>query len=114
MIYGGADVFVFPSFYEGFGLPPLEAMSCGIPVITSNVGSLPEVVGNGALFIDPRDESDLCQKLISVLFDAELRRNLIIRGQEQVKKFSWQHTARETLALYRELWIKENKKGVNL
>lgn len=103
-IYSGAALFVFPSLYEGFGLPPLEAMACGTPVITSNVSSLPEVVGNAAILIDPYNIEELADAIYRVLSDANLRSEMINKGLSQVKKFSWERCARETLRVYEEVY----------
>ena len=96
-LYSLADLFVYPSFYEGFGFPPLEAMACGTPVITSNVSSLPEAVGNAAITINPYNLDELYRAMEMVLTDENLKNNLIKKGHEQAKKFSWQKCARETL-----------------
>ncbi len=101
-IYAGAEAFCYPSLYEGFGLPPLEAMACGTPVITSNVSSLPEVVGSAAVLVDPHEEESLSEALQRVLGDADLRQRLRERGLEQASRFAWERTARETHAAYRE------------
>lgn len=101
-LYRTAAAFVYPSIFEGFGLPPLEAMACGTPVITGNTSSLPEVCGDAALLIDPLDESDLRQAIISIISDHSLREGLKQRGIIQAAKFSWRETAIETLRLYRE------------
>lgn len=102
-LYCGAAVMVYPSFYEGFGLPPLEAMACGTPVISSNTSSLPEVVGDAGIMIDPRDELGLAESLAEVLSDPERRQQMRIRGLAQAAKFSWRRTASETLAAYEQL-----------
>ena len=86
-----------PSLYEGFGLPVLEAMEYGCPVITSNISSLPEAGGDAALYVDPQSTDDLKKSLELVINDKKLREKLIKKGYEQVKKFSWEKTARETL-----------------
>lgn len=99
--YNGADVFVYPSFYEGFGMPILEAMQCGTPVITSNTSSLPEVGGNACLYIDPRSQKDLEQKLYQVISDTELQKKLSQKGMERAKHFSWKKCAQETLRAYK-------------
>lgn len=96
-IYRLADLFVYPSFYEGFGFPPLEAMSHGVPAITSNVSSLPEAVGDSAIMVDPYDLDELANAIENVLTDDKLRDILIKKGFERIKKFSWQRCARETL-----------------
>ena len=99
-LLNAAEVFVFPSLYEGFGLPPLEAMACGTPVICSNAASLPEVVGDGGILIDPRDVGALVEALERVLSDENLRRDLRARGLAQASRFSWESAARETCAVY--------------
>lgn len=100
--YNLAEVFVFPSLYEGFGLPPLEAMACGTPVIAANVSSIPEVVGDAGLLIDPNDAEGLAEALGRVLSDAALRQDLRRRGLARAAEFSWNRAARETLAVYRQ------------
>ncbi len=95
--YKNAFCFALPSLYEGFGLPVLEAMKYGCPVITSNISSLPEAGGNAALYVDPENVDDISLKIEILLNDKKLRENLIKKGYEQVKKFSWEKTARETL-----------------
>lgn len=102
-LYNAAELFVYPSLYEGFGLPPLEALACGTPVVTSNISSLPEVVGDAACLVDPSDEPGLASAIAGILGDAELRRRMRERGLAQARRFSWERCARETLALYREL-----------
>jgi glycosyltransferase involved in cell wall biosynthesis len=101
--YRAADLLVYPSLYEGFGLPPLEAMASGTPVVTSNASSLPEVVGDAALMVSPEDERGLADAIVRALTDRTLREEMIAHGLAQSKKFSWQRTARETTALYREV-----------
>lgn len=98
--YNTADVFVYPSLYEGFGLPPLEAMACGTPVIVSNASSLPEVVGNAALLVDPNRVDDWATALLQVCNDRHLRDDLSARGPERARFFSWTHMARETIRVY--------------
>jgi len=99
-LYNEADVLVYPSLYEGFGLPVLEAMACGCPVITSNVSSLPEVVGNAAILVDPNDPKAIARAMIAVLKDNELKREMSKRGVEQAKKFSWETTAKDFLEAF--------------
>lgn len=99
--YQAADAFVYPSLYEGFGMPPLDAMASGTPVITSNAASLPEVVGDAALQISPTNEDALADAIIRVLTDHALREQMIARGLEQAARFSWTRAAQETMALYR-------------
>lgn len=98
--YRAAEVFVYPSLYEGFGLPPLEAMACGTPVITSNTSSLPEVVGDAALKVDPHDVEAIAEALARLLEDADLRQQLREAGLARARLFSWERTARETIAAY--------------
>ena len=102
-LYRGAEVFVYPSLYEGFGLPVLEAMACGIPVITSDRSSLPEVAGNAALLIDPTQPEALAAALSSVVTDKALREELRWKGIARAKDFSWEAVARKTLAVYRDV-----------
>lgn len=99
-LYHGARAVLYLSLYEGFGLPPLEAMTCGVPVITSNSTSMPEIVGDAALMIDPADEKAFEFALIGLLNDENLRKDLIKRGLERAKIFSWKKTAEETLKIY--------------
>lgn len=105
-IYNIADVFVFPSTYEGFGLPPLEAMACGCPVISSNKTSLPEIVGNSALVIEP-NKQNLCRAVSKVLTDKKLRKELIRKGLKQAKKFTWEKCAKETLKVYQKVYTQK-------
>jgi len=100
--FESAAAFVFPSRYEGFGLPPLEAMACGTPVVTSNVSSLPEVVGDAAVLVNPENVFDIARGIRDVLLDKALRAELIRRGREQAARFSWARTAGEVLEIYRE------------
>ena len=107
-LYSAATVFVYPSLYEGFGLPPLEAMACGTPVISSNAASLPEVVGDAALSVDPTDIDALTQALVEVLSSPEQHEDLRQRGLRRVAQFSWDRCAAETLSVYREALSVEN------
>jgi glycosyltransferase involved in cell wall biosynthesis len=103
VLYRLAAAFVFPSLYEGFGLPPLEAMASGTPVITSNVSSLPEVVGDAALLIDPMDPAAIADAMRRVLEDPALRADLIRRGCQRVKAFSWERSVARTREVYAEV-----------
>jgi glycosyltransferase involved in cell wall biosynthesis len=100
-IYSEALMFVYPSFYEGFGLPPLEAMQCGVPVITSNNSSLPEVVGDAAIMIDPTDRTELVNAMYRLYIDEELRNNLSEMGIERAKLFSWKKCTEQTIEAYK-------------
>ncbi|MDQ6736032.1 MAG: glycosyltransferase family 4 protein [Nitrospirota bacterium] len=102
-LYQHAAVFVFPSRYEGFGLPVLEAMACGCPVICSNASSLPEVAGHAALLVDPTDVEGFAQDMERVLTDAALRQSMRERGLAQAAQFPWERTARETIAVYQNV-----------
>ena len=101
-LYSGATFFVFPSEYEGFGLPPLEAMACGTPVITSNVSSLPEVVGSAAILVDPHNIEQLANAMSLLVTQPQLRAELRRKGFAQSQRFSWENSAEATLALYRQ------------
>ncbi|MFZ4631598.1 MAG: glycosyltransferase family 4 protein [Patescibacteria group bacterium] len=100
ILYQEAKVYIFPSLYEGFGLPPLEAMARSCPVISSDRASLPEILGSAALYFNPEKEEDLLKKIIKVLEEKELRDEMIFHGLEQVKKYNWWQCANETLAIY--------------
>jgi len=106
VFYQGAEAFVFPSLYEGFGLPPLEAMALGTPVVTSGVSALPEAVGDAAMIVKPENVFDIARGIREVLLDERQRAELIARGYEQVKRFSWYDTARQTLETYRDVLFK--------
>ncbi len=103
IFYDAAKVFLFPSLYEGFGLPPLEAMSHGTPVITSNTSSLPEVVGNAAVLVNPENVFEIQRALLRVLLDQPLREKLKTRGEEQARKFSWESSVSRMLEVFREV-----------
>ena len=92
-----ADLFILPSFYEGFGIPILEAQAVGCPVVISNVSSMPEVAGQGAILIDPKNIEQIAQAIYQVISDSQLRKDLIAKGYQNVKRFSWQKCAQETL-----------------
>jgi glycosyltransferase involved in cell wall biosynthesis len=102
-LMNGACLFVYPSLYEGFGLPPLEALACGVPVITSNNSSLPEVVGEAAIMIDPYDVDEIAHAMHNVLTKETQNKILVRKGLERAKKFSWSETARKTLEVYEEV-----------
>jgi glycosyltransferase involved in cell wall biosynthesis len=103
IFYDVAKVFVFPSLYEGFGLPPLEAMAHGTPVVTSNTSSLPEVVGNAAVLVNPENVFEIMRAIHRVLLDQPLREKLKQRGYEQVQRFSWEASAARILQVYSEV-----------
>ncbi|HUU36108.1 MAG TPA: glycosyltransferase family 1 protein [Vicinamibacterales bacterium] len=103
VFYRLAHAFVFPSLYEGFGLPPLEAMANETPVVTSNVSSLPEVAGDAALLVDPYDVASIADGIRRAVSDEPLRQELIRRGRERARRFSWTKAATETLAVYRRV-----------
>ncbi len=98
-LYAGADAFAFPSLYEGFGMPALEALAYGVPVLAANTTSLPEIVGDAGLLVDPLDEAAIGTALVQLLTDEPLRARLIQRGPAQAARFSWEQCARETLAV---------------
>jgi len=99
-LYRGADLFVFPSFYEGFGLPVLEAMACGVPVVCSGVSSLPEVAGDAALLVNPEDEDGLMGAMRRALEDEGLRREMTARGRARAAEFTWERAARQLLGVF--------------
>lgn len=101
-LYAGAALFVFPSLYEGFGLPVLEAMACGTPVVCSNTSSLPEIVGGAALTFDPLDVTEMAAKIEDALHDEALREEMREKGLQRAARFSWERTAQETLKVYKE------------
>ncbi len=108
-LLSGALAFVFPSLYEGFGIPVLEAGACGVPVITSNTSSLPEVAGDAALLVDPHDVDAIADAMVRLVTDEALRADLARRGLENVERFSWEKCARETLAVLESVGRGENK-----
>ena len=103
-LYSLADVFAFPSFFEGFGVPPLEAMACGAPVITSNTSSLPEVVGDAALLVDPHNTGELAHAITRLIENEELQEELREKGYRQVKQYTWPNSARKMLSIYEKLY----------
>lgn len=96
-VYNLAEVFVYPSFYEGFGFPPLEAMACGTPVITSSVSSLPEIIDNAGLLVDPYNINEITEAMMQVILDKHLRESFREKGLERVKEFGWERCAKEML-----------------
>ncbi|MCX7855712.1 MAG: glycosyltransferase family 4 protein, partial [Anaerolineae bacterium] len=104
LFYNRADLFVFPSLYEGFGLPVLEAMACGTPVVCSDAASLPEVAGDAALQVSPSDEEGWAEAMYRALTDAHLREELRARGLERARAFTWERTAEETVQVYQEIF----------
>ena len=103
LLYNGADLFVFPSFYEGWASPPLEAMKCGCPVITSNISSLPETVDDAAIKVNPYLPEEIADAIYNVLTDGELRNNLVKKGLEWANQFGWERTAKEHLGFYKSM-----------
>ena len=101
-LYRGASLFVFPSLYEGFGLPPLEAMACGVPVICSNAASLPEVVGDAAILVNPTNVREMADAMRNVLADSTLSQSLQAKGRAQAQRFSWERAVRQLLEIYRQ------------
>ncbi|MBU7595711.1 glycosyltransferase family 4 protein [Metabacillus halosaccharovorans] len=101
--YSLAEVFTFPSLFEGFGLPPLEAMACGTPVVCSNKASLPEVVGDGAICVNPVDIEEISESIIRILSDTNFKNDLIRKGEKQVQKFTWETCVNSTINLYRDI-----------
>ncbi|NMB23914.1 MAG: glycosyltransferase family 4 protein [Firmicutes bacterium] len=101
--YGAANVFAYPSLYEGFGMPPLEAMACGTPTIVSHAGALPEVVGNGAWQIDPYDAKEFAKAIIEVILNPKTATGLSQKGREWVKRYSWSKVVKETILTYQKI-----------
>lgn len=104
VLYSRARVFAYPSYYEGFGFPPLEAMTYGVPVVCSNVSSLPELVGDAAIMVNPLEVQEIAMALKLILSDEELRTELIQRGYQQAQRFSWDQTAKEYLEVFQEFY----------
>jgi glycosyltransferase involved in cell wall biosynthesis len=103
VLYNLAEVFIYPSLYEGFGLPPLEAMACGTPVVTSGVSSMPEAVGDAGLLVPPGDEQALAGAVLRLAGDPALREELRQKGLSRAQEFTWTRTARETWQVYRQV-----------
>jgi len=108
IFYNACDTFLYPSFYEGFGLPPLEAMNCGTPVIASKLTSIPEVVGDGGILIDPYDISDISMAIGNLLCNESLRDDLSSKALLRASEFSWQNTAQNTLKVYESIYNNES------
>ncbi|MGH4117967.1 glycosyltransferase family 4 protein [Clostridium sp.] len=104
-LYNACELFVYPSFYEGFGLPPIEAMACGVPVIASNVTSIPEIVKDSTLLVNPYDVNDLSEKMYNALHDNSLRQSLITKGLKRASELTWEGTAKDTLAAYKNILL---------
>ena len=103
LLYQAATVLLFPSLEEGFGLPVLEAMAHGLPVVAANTSSLPEVGGDAVLYVDPREPRDIAEKVLEVMDDAALRRELIERGMARAREFTWQRLGEQTCQVYDEV-----------
>jgi glycosyltransferase involved in cell wall biosynthesis len=101
-IYREAECLVFPSLYEGFGLPPLEALACGCPVVSSNKTSMPEVLGEAAEYFSPEEPEFIKKAIKKVLDNKKLRKEILNKGKERIKKFNWQETGRKTLQVYKK------------
>jgi len=108
-IYNLCEIFLYPSLRESFGIPMLEAMRCGTPVITSNTSSMPEVSGNAAYIIDPYKPEEITNAIIEIQNDKKLRDELISKGLKQAEKFSWKNMAKEVLELYKEIYNNHKK-----
>lgn len=102
-LYAGAKLLTLPALYEGFGFPPLEAMASGVPVVVSNISSLPEIVGDVGVLVDPNSVDSIAEGLLKVLMDQNLRNDMIRRGLERAKQFTWENTARKTLEVFESL-----------
>jgi len=101
-LYNGAYLFCYPSMFEGFGIPVLEAQKCALPVVTSNCSSLPEVGGIAAMYIDPENPNDIAKKITTILEDDNLRKKMSFASLKQSAKFSWEKCARQTYDLYKD------------
>lgn len=107
LLYSSAEALVYASLYEGFGLPVLEAMACGTPVITSNVSSMPEIAGGAAILVNPEKTDEIKRALGNVMNDQDLRNELIEKGEKRAKEFSWKKAAKETANVYESLVSKK-------
>lgn len=103
LLMSGAMAFVFPSLYEGFGMPPLEAMACGTPVITSKTSSLPEVVGDAGILVDPENVDEICEAMEKMMIEPAYRETLRLKGKKRADKFTWQKSAEQLMTVYRKL-----------
>ena len=113
-IYNQAEIFLYPSLYEGFGLPVLEAMACAVPVITSNVSSLPEVASGAAILVNPYSEKQIYKAILHLVENKNKREQLIDMGLKNIKKFSWENTAKQTLNIYQQIYKKySNRENIN-
>ena len=104
-LISNAKLFVFPSLYEGFGIPLLDAQVCQIPVVSSNAGSLPEVGGDGVLYFDPENITEITEMILKVINDNQLSKAIVAKGLENREKFSWQNTAKQTIDVYNEILL---------
>ena len=104
LLYNLANLFVYPSLYEGFGLPPLESMACGLPIITSNISSIPEVVGDAGVIVDPYNIDDLAKAMYEVLTNTKLREDMVKLGLDRAKQFNWEKCAKETLDVLEDVY----------
>jgi glycosyltransferase involved in cell wall biosynthesis len=111
MLYRNARLFVYPSLYEGFGIPLLEAFSSGCPVVASNVTSIPEVAGNAAFYVDPNSQDEIAEAIFRLIKDDELRISLSESGHQRAEQFSWRETAKKTLAVYKESMSRAIERG---
>ena len=110
-LLSGATAFVFPSLYEGFGFPVLEALACGVPVLCSNTSSLPEVAGEAAVLVDPLEVDDIARGLHEITTNANLRRTLIERGNQQAQQFTWQACADVVLSVFKHVLKSDEMAG---
>jgi len=103
VIFSAATAFIFPSHYEGFGIPLLQAMACGTPIVASSAASIPEIAGEAAWYFDPTNTEEMAEKITDVILSQDLRQELLDAAKEQIKQFSWQRAARETLTVLESL-----------